>query len=100
MMIPSGLVPGAEWLPFLAQLALKATLILAVTAMVAAVRYVPGEKLQDWSKELDARKSKTPMDWQAVNAHDMRNLREMRRTWCWWTPIRSPTSATPGASAQ
>ncbi|WP_420129226.1 M56 family metallopeptidase [Longimicrobium sp.] len=35
-MISAAIVPGAEWLPFLAQLALKATLILAVTAMVAA----------------------------------------------------------------
>ncbi|HEX5871006.1 MAG TPA: hypothetical protein VFY65_11340, partial [Longimicrobium sp.] len=37
MMIPSELVPGAEWLPFLAQLALKATLILLVTAVAAAM---------------------------------------------------------------
>lgn len=36
MIIPDGLVPGAEWLPFLAQLALKATLILGVTAVAAA----------------------------------------------------------------
>jgi beta-lactamase regulating signal transducer with metallopeptidase domain len=36
MMIPDGVVPGAEWLPFLAQLALKATLILGVTAVAAA----------------------------------------------------------------
>lgn len=36
MMIPDGLVPGAEWLPLLAQLALKATLILGVTAVAAA----------------------------------------------------------------
>jgi beta-lactamase regulating signal transducer with metallopeptidase domain len=36
MMIPDALVPGAEWLPFLAQLALKATLILGVTAVAAA----------------------------------------------------------------
>lgn len=36
-MIPSALIPGAEWLPFLAQLALKATLILLVTAGAAAL---------------------------------------------------------------
>jgi beta-lactamase regulating signal transducer with metallopeptidase domain len=36
-MIPSALIPGAEWLPVLAQLALKATLILLVTALAATV---------------------------------------------------------------
>lgn len=36
-MIPSALIPGAEWLPVLAQLALKATLILLVTAGAAAL---------------------------------------------------------------
>jgi beta-lactamase regulating signal transducer with metallopeptidase domain len=35
-MISSALVPGAEWLPFLAQLALKATLILLVAALASA----------------------------------------------------------------
>ncbi|HEX6372682.1 MAG TPA: M56 family metallopeptidase [Longimicrobium sp.] len=33
----TALIPGAEWLPFLAQLALKATLVLLVTAIAAAL---------------------------------------------------------------
>jgi beta-lactamase regulating signal transducer with metallopeptidase domain len=36
-MIPQALIPGAEWLPFLAALALKATLILLVAAAAAAL---------------------------------------------------------------
>jgi beta-lactamase regulating signal transducer with metallopeptidase domain len=36
-MITNGLIPGAEWLPFLAQLAAKATLVLVVTAIAAAL---------------------------------------------------------------
>jgi hypothetical protein len=35
-MISSALIPGAEWLPLLAQLALKATLILLAAAAASA----------------------------------------------------------------
>lgn len=41
-------------------------------------RYLPDSELLDYRKELDARKAETPMDWTAVHAHDLRNLREMR----------------------
>ncbi|MBW3571435.1 MAG: hypothetical protein KY467_10035 [Gemmatimonadetes bacterium] len=37
MTLASALVPGAEWLPLLAQLAAKATLILLATALAAAL---------------------------------------------------------------
>jgi hypothetical protein len=47
-------------------------------ARTPAFRYVPLAQREDWRKELDARKAETPMDWQAVSVHDMRNLREMR----------------------
>jgi hypothetical protein len=47
-------------------------------ARTPAFRYVPDAELRDWRKELDARRSETPMDWEAVHVHDLRNLREMR----------------------
>ena len=36
-MIPAALIPGAEWLPLLAPLPAKATLVLAGTAAAAAL---------------------------------------------------------------
>ena len=41
-------------------------------------RYVTPAKIADWRRAYEARRQEGPMDWEAMHAAELRNLREMR----------------------